>query len=298
MSGVKDVVRGVGERFTNAATAEEVEALPQRRSRPSVATVLRFRPMAVLLALFLVVATAGSTGERPGSVRYGNFDGQDVRLSLPATQQPKGIAVFFHGQTGGVDNRMDEPWLQTLVRSGWIVASSDFHTASWGNAASTTDTENLISWAEKETGQPVRMFISGSMGATVSLNALLHGVPAPACWYGVKPAVDLTKMNAVPGAKRIIAEAYGGEPVPADRNPATSLDQLPVDTRYRMVASYGDPWVIRSQNTDRLEQSLVERGADATVLTVTGVHADPSHFDNRDLIDFADACGPASEQGG
>ena len=99
---------------------------------------------------------------------------------------------------------MDEPWLQALVRSGWIVASSDFHTDSWGNEASTEDTTNLIAWAEEQTdGQPIRLYVSGSMGASVSLNAMTHAELVPPCWYGVKPAVDLTKMDNVPGAARL-----------------------------------------------------------------------------------------------
>lgn len=252
--------------------------------------ILRFRPVAVVLALFVVIATAASTGEQSGTVIYGNFDAQDVRLSLPATDHPKGVAIWFHGQTGGVDNRMDEPWLQSLVRSGWIVASSDFHTASWGNEASTEDTRKLIAWAEKETGEPVRLFVSGSMGATVSLNAMTHGIAAPACWYGVKPAIDVTRMSKVPAANRIIAEAYAGAPVPVDRNPATSMNKLSLDTRYRMVASYGDVWVVRDENTDELMRNIENRGGDASVLTVTGIHDDPSHFNSHDLDDFAATC--------
>jgi hypothetical protein len=261
--------------------------------------VVGLRPVAVVLAVvaavLLTAVTAGSTGERPGSVVYGNLDAQDVRLSIPATDHPKGVAVWFHGQTGGVDNRMDEPWLQSLVRSGWIVASSDFHTASWGNEASTTDTELLIDWAEKQTGEPVRLFVSGSMGATVSLNAMTHGVAAPACWYGVKPAIDVTKMDNVPGADRIISDAFAGEPVPSDRNPATSMSKLPLDTRYRMVASYGDPWVVRDENTDKLMRNIENRGGQVSVLTVTGIHDDPSHFDNNDLVDFADTCAQGAQ---
>ena len=88
---------------------------------------------------------------RPGRSSTAGSRRQDVRLSMPPTDQPKGIAIYFHGQNGGVDNRMDEPWLQSLVRDGWIVASSDFHTDSWGNEASTDDTTNLLDWAEEQT---------------------------------------------------------------------------------------------------------------------------------------------------
>jgi dienelactone hydrolase len=267
------------------------ELLARVRTHPVLGRLLRFRPLAPVLAVVLVLATATATAEAPtGSVIYGRVKAQDVRLSIPPTNDPKGIAVYFHGQNGGVDNRMDEPWLQSLVRSGWIVASSDFHTDSWGNEASTEDTENLIDWAEDQTGgQPIRLYISGSMGATVSLNAMTHGIAAPPCWYGVKPAVDLTRMDNVPGADRIIREAFGGD-VPYDRNPVNTIDAMPTQTRYRMVTSPEDTWVRESENATRLAAGLQERGAEVSVLLVHGTHDDPSHFDVEDLVNFADTC--------
>ena len=199
--------------------------------------------------------------------------------------------------------RVETAWLQSLVSAGWIVASSDFHTDSWGNEASTEDTENLVAWAEEQTeGKvPIRLYVSGSMGGAVSVNAMVHStIPAPPCWYGVKPALDLTKMDNVPGADRIIREAFGGD-VPYDRNPVNVVDQLPTQTRYRMVTSPGDTWVVESENTGRVASALQARGADVSVLTVSGTHDDPSHFDIDDLLKFAASCAdepPTTEGGG
>src|SRR4051794_15099826 len=219
------------------------------------------------MAVLLVLGTATALADAPtGSVIYGRLKAQDVRLSMPPTDKPKGIAIYFHGQNGGVDNRMDEPWLQALVRDGWIVASSDFHTDSWGNEASTEDTTNLIDWAEEQTdGAPIKLYVSGSMGGTGSPTAMTHAGLVPPCWYGVKPAVDLTKMDNVPGADRIISEAFGGV-VPADRNPVNMITSLPTTTRYRMVTSPEDTWVREAENTARLASGLEARGAEVSVL--------------------------------
>jgi hypothetical protein len=267
------------------------ELLARVRTHPVLGRIFRFRPLAPLIALLLVFATQAATAEAPtGSVIYGRIKAQDVRLSMPPTQHPKGIAIYFHGQNGGVDNRMDEPWLQSLVRAGWVVASSDFHTDSWGNEESTDDTTNLITWAEQQTHDlPIKLYVSGSMGGTVSLNAMTHAGLAPPCWYGVKPAVDLTKMQNVPGGPRIIREAFGGD-VPFDRNPINTIDQLPTTTRYRMVTSPEDTWVFETQNTDPLAAGLEARGAQVSVFKVHGTHDDPSHFDNADLLEFAASC--------
>jgi len=275
----------------NRGEMKVIALLRRARKHPVLGRVLRFRPVAVALALMLIMATATATAEAPmGSVIYGKlWDNQQVRLSMPPTDEPQGIAIFFHGQNGHVDNRMDDPWLQALVRSGWIVAASDFHRDSWGNEASVEDTRQLVEWAEQQTGLPVRLYVSGSMGGSVSLNAITHGVKAPACWYGVKPAVDLHKMDNVPGARHIIRDAFGGR-VPTDRNPVDNIDALPTDTRYRFVASPQDTWVFKSENTDLLMQGLKARGAKVSLLKADGTHDDASHWNAEDLVAFADSC--------
>jgi hypothetical protein len=113
----------------------------------------------------------------------------------------------------------------------------------------------------------------------------------------VKPAVDLTKMDAVPGADRIIREAFGGD-VPYDRNPVNTISSMPTQTRYRVVTSPEDTWVRESENATRLASGLEERGADVSVLLVHGTHDDPSHFDAEDLVNFADACAGEPGSGG
>ena len=79
------------------------ELLARVRTHPVLGRVLRFRPLAPVLAAVLVFATATATAEAPtGSVIYGRIKAQDVRLSMPPTRHPKGIAIYFHGQNGGM----------------------------------------------------------------------------------------------------------------------------------------------------------------------------------------------------
>lgn len=254
-----------------------------------VPLIARVVVVAVLAAL-LVGVTSGASGERPGAVIRGELDGQQVRISMPTGDAaPRGLAVYFHGQGGSVDDRVDGPWLGALLRSGWAVASSEFHAESWGNEASTQDVVNLTEWAEDKTGVKTELWVSGSMGGAVSLNAMLHGATPPPCWYGVKPAIALTEMDRVAGARRYIAEAYGG-PVPDDRNPVRNIDSLPDDTRYRVVASPEDELVGLRDNAGALISELTGRGLDITYHLVVGPHEDPSHFDPVDLEQFGDYC--------
>jgi hypothetical protein len=249
------------------------------------------KAVAVLAFVFLAVGyTTARTGEQSGEVVHSRLDGQLVRLSLPSGDgEPKGIALWFHGQGGGADHRVESPWLEALRRDGWVIASSDFHETSWGNEASTDDTRRLIDWAEAKTGLGVELWVAGSMGGAVSLNALLFGVEAPPCWYGVKPAISLTQMDLVPGGRKFIASAYDGA-VPVERDPVRNLDALPLDIDYRVVASKDDHWVLYDQNTEPLIDTLVDRGANVSLLPAHGLHEDPSHWDALDLLNFADTC--------
>ncbi|MEJ7832589.1 MAG: hypothetical protein WKF79_06725 [Nocardioides sp.] len=242
------------------------------------------------LAVSAVGFTTVSSGELPGTNIRTSLDGESVRLSMPSGDgTPKGVALWFHGQGGNANNRVESPFLEALRRDGWVIASSDFHSTSWGNPESTEDTRRLINWAQAQTGLEVKLWVSGSMGGAVTLNALNFGIEAPPCWYGVKPAISLTQMDRVPGGPRFIESAYAG-PVPPDRDPVRNLGTLPISTRYRVVASEADHWVIYDENTAPLILALSLIGADVSLLEATGLHEDPSHWNADDLKKFANSC--------
>lgn len=242
------------------------------------------------LAVTLVVLTTGASGEHPSESVRSSLAGEPVRLSLPGGGvEPKGVVLWFHGQGGNVNDRVDGPWLDALRRDGWAIASSNFHAQSWGNPASTQDTARLIRWAERMTGARVKVWVSGSMGGAVSLNALIHGVRPPPCWYGVKPAIALTDLNEVPGGPGYIFKAFDG-PVPPERNPVKNVSRLPRETRYRVVSSREDHWVIYDENSGPLIDKLHEFGVEVSELEAVGLHDDPSHWQPRDLVSFANSC--------
>ena len=87
---------------------------------------------ATVLAFLLVLLTTGASGEHPAEQVRGNLDGQRVRVNLPPTTEPKGVAIFFHGQGSNYNHKMDGTWLDALRRDGWVVASSMFHRENWG----------------------------------------------------------------------------------------------------------------------------------------------------------------------
>ncbi len=261
---------------------------------PPRATVLTLAALVALLSLLVVLPlTTVAAGELPGETVTDVLEGQPVRLSLPGADiEPKGLVLWFHGQGGDVNVRVSDPFLDTLRRDGWAIASSNYHEESWGNPASTHDVELLTAWARKQTGLTPSVYIAGSMGATVSLNAMLHGVRPPGCWYGVRPALSLSDMDGVPGAERFIREAFDG-PVPMDRNPIDNVAGLPTATRYRVIASRDDPQVVYEQNAEPFVDTLEREDADVSEVTVYGGHQNESHFNARDVLAFANSCLPS-----
>lgn len=253
--------------------------------------------LALVLALATVPLTSVDAGEVPGETVRSELEGEGVRLNLPGGDvEPKGLVVWFHGQAGDEDVRMDDPFLQTLTRDGWAVAASNFHGSSWGDPASTRDLDLLTAWAEEQTGLTPDVFVAGSMGGTTSLNALVNGADAPTCWYGVRPALSLTDMGDVPAADKWIRVAYGRQ-VPRERNPIRSVAELPTETRYRLVASRDDTQVVYAENAEPFVEDLTAAGAEVEPVLVYGGHQDEGHFNGRDVLAFANTCLPDDVDG-
>lgn len=228
---------------------------------------------------------ANADGERTIMAR---LNGQTVRIDLPTGGVPAGTALWFHGQGGDANGRMNSSWLNSIRAKGWAIASSDYHRNAWGNAAAVQDTKELMAWAQEKSGQPVRLFIAASMGSTTSLNTLIDGA-SPSCWYGVDPVVDLSAVGSVQNSAKQIAEAYAGALV-SSGNPAAHLAALPKSTQYRIVASPGDTMVPAASNANSLEAYLTTAGFTVSSMTVSGEHGDASHFNGRDLAAFAVGC--------
>lgn len=238
-------------------------------------------------AAILVLAGCSSAAAKNTDAdftRTAVLDGQHVRVDLPPGKA-KGLAIWFHGQGGTADTRMNEAWLNVLRVQGWAVASSDFHGNAWGNQAAVTDTTALLDWASQQADNPgKRMFVAGSMGGVNSLAYLTAGNPAPACWYGTMPVVDVATVGNVPDSAPQIKAAYNGTaPTPLN------LSKLP-GIRYRVIASPDDTWVPKSQNADHLVKALTAAKREVTTRPATGEHGNPSHFSDGDLRDFGASC--------
>jgi hypothetical protein len=242
-----------------------------------------------VLAATLATACSDSgsiTTDGEGTLRA-VINGQNVRVDAPIVGDNGSIAIWFHGQGGTVDTRMDEDWLNALRNDGWSVASGDLGGNAWGSQDGIDTTTDLFKWASAETGKPVTLLVAGSMGALNSLNTLARGKIEAPCWYGTMPVLDQTTVGNVPNAEAQLEHVFGPI-VPEKFIPIAAT--LPV-MKYRVLASPDDTWVPKALNADRLVE-IIPSEAVLTQLAVSGEHGDPSHFTRADLAAFASTCLP------
>lgn len=209
-------------------------------------------------------------------------NGQNVRVDLPKGGEPaEALAIWFHGQNGDVNSRMNEDWLNALRDAGWAVAAGDLAGNAWGNSEATAAARDLQAWAEESSGATTRLLVAGSMGGITSLNALDAGAVDASCWYGIMPVVDPGAVEKVSNSREQIAAAWG------DESPGipTGLPAI----RYRVLASPDDELVPKPDNADIIAD-IVPEGTEVAEVTVSGPHGDPSHFDPADLASFASTC--------
>ena len=108
------------------------------RSHALCGHLLRFRPLALVVALIIVLASATATAEAPtGDVLYGKLRRPGRAAVDPRHPTPRAWRSCSTARPAASTTGWTSPGSRGCVRSGWIVASSDFHTASWGNEAST-----------------------------------------------------------------------------------------------------------------------------------------------------------------
>lgn len=232
----------------------------------------------------------GSTPKLPsGSTSRAVLSGQAVRIDAPLSNDFVAIALWFHGQGGDADTRMNQSWLNILREHGWAVASGDLGGNSWGNSTAVRAARDLQRWATLITGKPVKLIVAGSMGAATSLNAIIRGQIRAPCWYGTMPVFDIRSLALVPEFGAQLRAAFPGG-IPPEYNPPDG--NLPPGI-YRVVSSDADTKVPAQSNADQLAARTA-----ASVLKVSGEHGDPSHFNSGDLEKFASKCLTANPSSG
>lgn len=208
---------------------------------------------------------------------------------------PTPLVIWFHG-SGETDaeafsNANEKRVTDALTAAGYIVASSSGGGSLWGNRTAQDAYVNLYNYVAARWTISNVYFVGLSMGGTTSLNLLAsHRIPCSG-WYGIQPCTNLS--NCYTHVNPSSVEAAYGFSGSANYAAATSgYDPNLVagsafdGIRFRMTASASDATVPDADHGALLRSTLAGHATEASVLTVTGAHGDPSDFNEADVLDF------------
>jgi hypothetical protein len=206
------------------------------------------------------------------------------------------VLVIYHdgmgeSETSIVTDSLKATTIQALVDAGCIVASSNSHGDSCGNQDSLDDYVALYDYVVARWKVSGVLHLSQSMGGLSGLLCYAQDlVPNARGWAGIYPACSLSNFaGSFPVATRTAygyQEDYSDYPeLTAGHDPVLLSTSVWNGRRLISWASASDGLVPKAANTDVLA-GRATGAAEMTVITATGNHGDPSHFDPPRLLEF------------
>lgn len=232
-----------------------------------------------------VAAVVDRYAEQYGTAKVIDDPATASVLVVPA--HPNGaLAVFVHGSGQGREtilrDRRDFVVARALVDHGYLLLAADAGGRAWGDAASVSDYERLITATVRAHDVHDVFLMAESMGglATMQLAARMPGVRAVTAWY---PVCDLRTMEHKPHFAAAIAKAWAT----GDRRIVSPVAVPPVPLT--IWASPQDTVVPAAGNAAVCAARAREAGAPVTYVRTTGDHGDPSNFRPTQVLSFFDA---------
>lgn len=256
---------------------------PARRSHLIIGLLLVLGLVVVGVGAYVVkkvipVPTLGEVVQAAASIEETTIGGESSIILTPHSPT-QGIVVYAHGNnqteqevlTGG----NVAPLTADLLDAGYIVAASLAEGNAWGNDASIAAYEALIEHAQEASPVDDVYLLGESMGGLPSLR-LAASIPDVKAWVGFYPVCDVSTILDQEDLREGVNTAYpnGGEDT-------VSPPPMP-DVPLLFLASPDDTRVPKESNSDRCAAAA----EDATVVTTTGNHGDPSNFDSGRIIQF------------
>lgn len=260
-------------------------------------------PVAARAGIVTPVVRTGVEDVGPSAQWTPDSAGQNIHIALPKgydSRTPVPLVLACHG------NNEDElfplglanPVYVSLLGAGYAVASSYQHGNNWGSQASVDDLARLYRYVRDRYAIGPVLLLAQSMGGLSSLNAIAKGaIPGLAGFAGIYPVTNLATMYAAGTYAGTIRTAYGIASDGSDYasktagfdpmlNDKTAFQRLPM----RFYASTADTQVARANNSDALAAKVADYAPEAVVVSATGDHGDPSHFQGADLVAFFNRC--------
>lgn len=221
---------------------------------------------------------------------------------------PTPVVVYYHGVGGSASGMLYDPTIAgmtvAMATGGWIVAGSNAHGDSWGNADAMTDIGALYAYLIANYNVSHVLHLGHSMGGIVALNAIGRGVIPCAGFNGIFPVCSLAAAYAndgIPGYPGLfvnsIEAAYdfdgGGEYAAATSGYDPLLFAAGTFSRCPMKfwTSPDDVYVPDADHSLALRDAIAPRARwETSVHHCTGNHGDPSHFNTAAVVAFYQRC--------
>lgn len=135
-------------------------------------------------AITTIKPRTGVEGLAPGDILVQDANGQNMRVVVPASYDPRKpapLVIFAHGASSDQSQMTSnstgsKTLLASLLSAGFIVASSKQRGDNWGSPASQSDVITLYNWVKARyaiSGAPC--ILAASMGTLTALNFVSHG---------------------------------------------------------------------------------------------------------------------------
>ena len=274
-----------------------VPRISRKQLERSIGSPTMRRTTVLLIAVALVVAgCGGSTSHATGRAHTFRLDGQTDLLVTP-THATNKVVLYVHGAEQTAQTITADPThaklATALLKAGYSIAGSDASGLAWGNSASMRDYERLISYLHRR-GFSRLYVLAESMGGFDGLQLLSHAHVA--AWAALYPACNLRSIYVNPpvrfGPRNKLVQfapeirtAYGRtlQAALATKSPVAlphALGGLPMV----FWSSPHDQAVPKASNTDVCAARAKQAGANVTVITTSGNHADASNFQPQALL--------------
>jgi len=185
----------------------------------------------------------------------------------------------------------------TLLQNGYVIASSDQAGNNWGNQAGLDSSAACHAMLVADYGVKLSVDLGISMGGLLGLLEYAgRTIPGLVGFYGWAPACSLLDMyttDPLPGVTDSIKTAFGIAPDGSDyasktagHDPLLLSPMLFNGFKLRFVASPDDTIVVMADNTTPMVDLIDANAIEASILTVSGPHDDPSHINIADTLAF------------
>jgi hypothetical protein len=210
------------------------------------------------------------------------------------------LLYYHHGlgedQTALTADNLKAGLFARNIADGYLQVGVTAGSANWGNASSCQIYSNVWTYLAAQYNLDGTIVWSQSMGGLcglLNLGARAYGDVRG--WIGVYPACNLTNMFANPSFTASVTSAYGisggnYSSKTAGHDPVllnwTGFKNMPM----RFYASTGDTVVPETNHTDVLRALVAGHAREFVLISCTGDHGDPSHFQP---VDFSAFCARA-----